>query len=106
MTNSLSLNLDSAHYNVESAINYINEIIQENSSKKFLIDISKFNFLEATNICILSSTFLFTKNPDNKITWIVDSENTQKTINRLKLKNISLETKEDNYYNLSNLAKI
>lgn len=106
MTYSLNLSLDSANYCVEDAINYINEIIQKNSSKKFLIDISKFNFLEATNICVLSSTFLFTQNPDNKITWIVDNENTQKTINRLKLKNISLETKEDNYYNLSNLAEI
>lgn len=101
-----SLFLDSANYCVENAIECINEYIIKNKSKKLSVDISKFNFIEATNISILSSTFLFTLNPDNKITWIVDSQNTQKNIDRLKLKNMTLEVKQSNLYNQSNLAKI
>ena len=93
MKTNTNLILDSRNYSVEDAINYINETISSSKKQNLSIDISKYNFLEATNICILSSTFSFNQNPDNKITWIVNSADTQKTISRLKLKNISLEVK-------------
>ena len=88
-----NLYIDCHNYCVEDAINYINSFVASNSCDSLSIDISKYNFLEATNICILSSTFSFNQNPENKITWIVNSDDTRKTINRLKLKNISLEVK-------------
>ena len=87
------LSINSRNYSVEDAINYINDYVSANDVKNLSIDISKFNFLEATNICILSSTFSFNKNPQNKITWIVNSADTQKTIDKLKLSNMALEVK-------------
>ena len=88
-----NLFLDSHIYCVEEAINYINNFVSTSAVKNLSIDISKFNFIEAANICVLSSTFSFNKNPQNKINWIVNSADTEKTINKLKLKNISLEVK-------------
>ena len=93
--------LDSSNYCVEDAIHHINHYILMKKQDTFSIDISKYNFLEATNICIISSTFLFNQNPESKITWIVNSVNTQKTINRLKLKNISLEVKSQTEYSVA-----
>lgn len=93
MNTNVNLILDSRNYSVEDAICYINEMLSSAEKRNLSIDISKYNFLEATNICILSSTFSFNQNPQNKITWIVNSADTQRTINRLKLKNISLEVK-------------
>ena len=95
------LYIDSSKYCIEEAITFINKFVTTNDENNLQIDISKFNFLEAMNICIMSSTFSFTKNPDNKIKWIVNSQDTKKIINRLKLKNISLEVKvSDNLLNL------
>ena len=75
MTN---LVLDSLDYCVEEAIDYIDSFITDENCENISIDISKYNFLEATNICILSSTSQFTQRPDNKITWIVNYKSSKR----------------------------
>lgn len=94
---------DSLKYTEEEVLKEIKNLIILNNASLITIDISSFNFIEATNICIMASTFQFTLNPYAKIKWIVDSNNAKKNINRLKLKNISLEMKNPIVYTHNNL---
>lgn len=76
---------------VHEIINKIKTTIIQNSCSHLIINIAMLNFLDATRVCILTSTYHFSIYPDGNILWILKDRQTQHTINMLKLQNI--ETK-------------
>lgn len=59
-----------------------------NHEKKYIIDISKMNLINATKIAILCSTYCFINGFKKKICWLVKDEETRRAIGILRLKNM------------------
>lgn len=55
------------------------------------IDISSLNFIDATKVCILCSTFHFAKYIDGRIHWFVKDEIVKKQIKPMRLGNAEIE---------------
>ena len=89
-------------------INEVKEYINSNDCERLYIDISNLNMVDATKICVLCSTFHFSKYPDGKITWYVKDEITRSLIKRLKLTNtdVFLFSRKSKYIDFEQTAKI
>lgn len=59
-----------------------------NVNKKFIVDISEMNLLNATKIAILCSTFCFINGFKKKICWLVKDEEIRRAIGILRLRNM------------------
>lgn len=59
-----------------------------NENKKFIIDISNLNLINATKVAILCSTYCFINGFKKKICWQVKDEEIKRAIGILRLKNM------------------
>lgn len=57
-------------------------------NKRFIIDISRMNLINATRIAILCSTYCFINGFKKKICWLVKDDETKRAIGILRLKNM------------------
>lgn len=90
MTNTYSLQSRSGDIAYE--IELLQKFITANNCKNLNIDISTLNFIDATKVCILCSTFHFAKYIDGKIKWFVKDEIVKNQIRPMKLNNVEIET--------------
>ena len=75
------------------AVSEAKHYITYNDCKFLSIDISKLNLIDAVKMCILSSTFHYSKYCNGKIKWIVKDEITKEQIELLSLDNTEVEVK-------------
>ena len=54
---------------------------------KYVIDISNMNFISATRLAILTSTYCFINNFPKKLCWVVKDDEIRRAISILRLKN-------------------
>jgi len=73
-------------------IDLLQKFITANNCKNLNIDISTLNFIDATKVCILCSTFHFAKYTNGKIKWFVKDEIVKNQIRPMKLSNVEIET--------------
>ena len=83
---------------VHEIINRIKTTIMQNGCSHLIINIAMLNFLDATRVCILTSTYHFSIYPDGSILWILRDRQTQHTINMLKLQNIKTKIFNEEYF--------
>lgn len=79
--------------NIFEAINETKDFISKNHCPFLNIDISGLNMIDALKVCVLSSTFHFSKYANGKIKWFVKDERTKEQIELLKLDNVEIEIK-------------
>lgn len=91
VTKNTYLEFCSYERNVQEIISKIKQAINKEDCKYLIVDIVCLNVMDATKVCILASTYHFSRYPDGFITWKIKDKLTQKTINMLKLKNIKTE---------------
>ena len=73
---------------VESIKNYI----QEHDCPDLSMDISNLNIIDASKVTILCSTYHWSKYPEGKISWLINSEEVKDLVKPLNLGNINLIT--------------
>ncbi len=78
---------------ISHEIEALQKYITAHNCKKLNIDISSLNFIDATKVCILCSTFHFAKYIDGKIRWLVKDELVKSQIRPMKLNNVEIETR-------------
>lgn len=83
---------------VHEIINRIKSTINQCNCNHLIINIAMLNFMDATRVCILSSTYHFSHYPNGKILWIIKDKQTQQTINMFKLKNIETKINSRNLF--------
>ena len=75
------------------AINEAKDYISKNNCRLLSIDASGLNMIDATKVCVLTSTYHFAKYCGGRIKWFVRDENTKKQIELLRLDNTEIEVK-------------
>lgn len=73
-----------------SLVNSINDYISNNNCSKLSLDISHLNIIDASKVTILCSTYHWSKYPDGKISWKINSSEIEDIVNPLSLGNIQL----------------
>ncbi len=103
----IDLTLQKYKEDIFEKVNEIKEYINDNDCQILCIDISGLNMIDTTKICVLCSTFHFSKYPTGKITWYVKDETTRNLIKRLKLSNteVLLVAKKSKYIDFEQSAK-
>lgn len=90
------LEIEKYDKDVFEVVEKIKSFILSQECPFLVIDISKMNLIDSSKICILSSTFHFSRYPEGNIAWIVNDIETQHMIRYLKLKNVTTELKVRN----------
>ena len=73
---------------VETIKNYI----YEHDCPDLSMDISYLNIIDASRVTVLCSTYHWSKYPDGKISWLINSEDIKDIVKPLNLGNINLIT--------------
>ncbi|MEI8128757.1 MAG: hypothetical protein WCG95_03975 [bacterium] len=73
---------------VETIKNYIHE----HDCPDLSMDISYLNIIDASRVTVLCSTYHWSKYPDGKISWLINSEDIKDIVKPLNLGNINLIT--------------
>ncbi len=73
---------------VETIKNYIHE----HDCPDLSMDISYLNIIDASRVTVLCSTYHWSKYPDGKISWLINSEDINDIVKPLNLGNINLIT--------------
>jgi len=80
--------------NILEAVNEAKDYIYKNNCKNLSIDVSGLNLLDALKVCVLSSTFHYSKYcKEGKIKWFVKDKFIKEQIELLKLDNVEIEIK-------------
>lgn len=97
------LTIDSYQNNIFEIINETKKFIMQNDCRLLDIDIMGLNMIDAVKVCVLCSTFHFSKYCSGKIKWIVKDEIVKSQIELLKLDNIEVDVKraKRNYVDFS-----
>ncbi len=103
----IDLTIKKYNEDIFERVNEVKEYISNNDCQTLYIDISGLNMIDTTKICVLCSTFHFSKYPDGKITWYVKDEITKSLIKRLRLTNtdILLFARKSKYIDFEQSAK-
>ncbi len=64
---------------------------------RYVIDISNMNFINATRIAILTSTYCFINNFKKKLCWLVKDDEIRRAISILRLRNVEGMVKTAQY---------
>ena len=60
----------------------------QDTSDRYIIDISNMNLINATKIAILASTYCFINNFKKKLCWLVKDDEIKRAISILRLRNV------------------
>lgn len=71
----------------EKIINAVNSQIEKRKSDNVTVDISFLNVLDACKVSMLCATENYKKNPDRKISWIVNSRDVEIFTNSMNVGN-------------------
>ena len=78
--------------NTISMVESIKNYIKENDCPKLSMDISHLNIIDASKVTIICSTYHWSKYPNGKISWLINSPEIKELVNPLNLGNMSLIT--------------
>lgn len=70
----------------------IKDYIHKHDCPDLSMDISHLNIIDASKVTILCSTYHWTKYPDGKISWLINSPEIKNLVKPLNLGNIRLIT--------------
>ena len=90
------LEIENYKRDIFEIIDQVKNYILNEDCPFLIVDITKLNLIDTTKVCIVCSTYHFTKYNDGNITWQVSNIEAQRLIYSLKLRNIRTEIKLKN----------
>ena len=73
-------------------IESIKKYIHEHDCPNLSMDISHLNIIDASKVTVLCSTYHWSKYPEGKISWLINSEDVKELVKPLNLGNIKMIT--------------
>lgn len=83
--------------NIFETVNNLKEFILNNECETMSVDVTDFNTIDASKICLLCSTYHFAKYPHGKVKWLIGERNIASAIKPMRLKNVELQLVKRNF---------